>query len=76
MTAVESFSIQQPTLVSNSIVIVFPTSSNLTYILQYKNDLTDTNWTGLNTNKGTGSLITNQDSTTTQTSRFYRVQAK
>ncbi|HTL56011.1 MAG TPA: choice-of-anchor Q domain-containing protein [Candidatus Limnocylindrales bacterium] len=76
MTAVESFRIQPPTLVSNSIVIVFPTSTNLTYILQYKNDLTDTNWTGLNTNTGTGNLITNQDSTTTQTSRFYRVQAK
>ena len=73
--AAESFTILPPTVADNRIAIVFPTSLNLTYVLQYKNSLTNANWTVLATTIGTGDLMTNQDSIT-RSARFYRLQVK
>lgn len=55
-------------------VISFPSQSQATYSLQYKNNLTDTSWTtlpGSVTGDGTTKYIT--DTTATGTQRFYRV---
>jgi hypothetical protein len=65
--------ILQPTLSSNRLNIVFPSQLNLSYVLQYKNQLTNAAWTALTTNAGTGGWVTNQVSTTNPPSRFYRV---
>jgi hypothetical protein len=71
-----SFSLLQPTLSSNRLSIVFPSQIGVSYVLQYKNHLTDSAWTSLSTNAGTGNYLTNQDLTTNQPARFYRVKAQ
>jgi hypothetical protein len=58
---------------SNQIAIIYPTSPYANYVLQYKNDLTNSTWTPFSTNAGVGGLVTNLDSTTNQVGRFYRI---
>lgn len=50
------------------------TQNGRVYRLEYKNMLTDSNWTGLPLVAGNGSLRTLTDSTATETQRFYRVR--
>jgi hypothetical protein len=57
----------------NQIAIIYPTSLYATYVLQYKNDLTNSTWTPFSTNAGVGGMVTNLDSTTNQVGRFYRI---
>jgi hypothetical protein len=57
--------------------IAVPSTIGLSYTLQYKNSLTDTNWTNiLPSAPGTGSPLLLLDTTATGTGRFYRVHAQ
>ncbi len=59
---------------AGNITISFPTQSGFSYQVQYKNHLTDANWTALGGSiAGDGSVKSAGDSTA-PTSRFYRVQ--
>jgi hypothetical protein len=54
----------------------FPSSAGATYEVQYKENITDPDWTTLATNIGTGEWITNELPMTNETSGFFRVLAK
>ena len=57
--------------------IATPSVTGLTYTLQYKNSLSDTNWTDiLPSTSGTGNSLLLIDATATGTTRFYRVHAQ
>jgi hypothetical protein len=54
----------------------FPSSPNVSYETQYKDDLTDPNWIPLMTNISAGEWLTNEVAATNEPSRFFRVIAK
>jgi hypothetical protein len=54
----------------------FGSQAGFTYVVQYKNTLSTSNWTTLITTNGTGAPITVQDSFSNNPSRFYRVRAQ
>ncbi len=57
-----------------SVGLSFQSVSGLTYTLEYKTLLTDTNWTPIPPSiTGDGTVLTLQDSDSTEVSRFYRV---
>jgi len=58
---------------TNVFAFVYNSATNTTYIVQFKTNLNQTVWFPLITNIGTGGPITNRDSTTNSSSRFYRV---
>jgi len=66
-------SLAAPSLGKSGFTFSFPTVSGLTYIIEYKTSLNDTNWLPLLTNPGSGSIYTHTDAATTP-SRFYRVR--
>ena len=68
--------ISRSAIVSNNFQLVYPTYSNLNYVLQYKNTLKDPYWIGLMNTIGTGTLVTNSDPLTNPPSRFYRIMVK
>jgi alpha-tubulin suppressor-like RCC1 family protein len=51
-----------------------PTRSGKVYLLEYKNSLADSNWTGLPLVAGNGGVITLTDPTANGSQRFYRVR--
>ena len=51
-----------------------PTISGKVYLLEYKNALADSNWTGLPLAAGNGGVITLTDPTANGSQRFYRVR--
>jgi hypothetical protein len=53
----------------------FPSSTGVTYEVQYKENLTDSEWISLMTNSGTGDWLTNV-LTTNGASGFFRVLTK
>ncbi|MDB6068156.1 MAG: hypothetical protein JWR26_4364 [Pedosphaera sp.] len=55
-----------------SVILSIPTQAGFTYSLEYKNNITDANWTVLSTVTGDGSVKTANDAAV-GTSRFYRV---
>ena len=50
--------------------------TNLTYLIQYTDQLSNPNWVSLATNSGTGATITNSYSVTNAASGFYRIQVQ
>ena len=60
------------TRAGNTTTLTFPTASGFSYIVQYKNNLTDPAWQTLGTYNGTGAGQSAND-TTTQGRRFYRL---
>lgn len=62
------------TIGTNGFAVNVPTRSGRVYRLQYKNSLTDTDWTSLPLVAGTGGTIVLTDPGTNLTQRFYRVQ--
>jgi hypothetical protein len=59
-----------------NVQISLPTQSGYSYQIQYKNSLTDANWTPLGSAiNGNGSIQSANDSIT-GTSRFYRAQVQ
>jgi hypothetical protein len=59
-------------VVSNQFVFGVSTVSNATYVLEYKDWLTDPLWTPLSTNQGTGGVLMFSEPLTNR-SGFYRV---
>lgn len=59
-----------------NVTFAFSTQPGLSYIVEYKNSLTDAVWTPLATNPGTGSLFTNKAAVATSAQRFFRVLAE
>ena len=64
--------------VSNTFYLSFQSLTNLTYIIQYTAQLSDTNlnWVSLETNNGTGGVITHSYPVTNAASGFYRIQVQ
>ena len=58
---------------SNSVAISIPTESGRVFALQYKTNLTDTNWIALPLAAGTGTNRTLTDTNATDPQRFYRI---
>ena len=54
----------------------FYTTTGLTYVVEYKNDLNALSWTPLATNTGAGNILTYTEGVTNLFSRFYRVVAR
>jgi hypothetical protein len=52
----------------------FPTELGPSYVVEYKLNLTNANWTPLSTNLGTGAAVTVTDSLSAAPTRFYRVR--
>jgi hypothetical protein len=60
--------------ISNSLVnVAFPTQSGVTYRIEFKDELTDPDWTLLTSVVGTGGSVTRQDPAELRAHRFYRV---
>lgn len=75
ITPAPTFSIS-PSVSGANVNLSFPSFNGYTYQAQYKNNLTDANWTNLgSTTNGTGATIILTD-THTLPNRFYRVSAQ
>jgi hypothetical protein len=61
---------------TNSFNFSFMTVNGLTYAIDYKNTLNDTNWLLLRSVAGNGSVLTITDPPATGRSRFYRVRTE
>ena len=59
---------------SNGFAVSVPTARGKAYFLEFKNSLTDAQWTVLNAAPGDGSLKTFADASAGPTQRFYRVR--
>jgi len=57
------------------VTISFTTIAGPTYTLEYKNSLSDANWTPAGTAPGTGNTVSITDPAATAATRFYRVRA-
>ena len=62
----------QPAVRADTFQFSFQSASGLAYLIQYKDQLSNTNWTSLATNNGTGDLVT-YSYPATNASGFYRV---
>jgi len=54
--------------------LIFPTVINHDYTIQFKTNLTDTAWSNLTTNHGSGTTVTVPDSTAASKQRLYRLR--
>jgi alpha-tubulin suppressor-like RCC1 family protein len=66
--------ITNPVLTSNAFTFTLPSQSGRIYDIEYKTNLTDTNWTSLSLTPGAGQSIQLTDPTATNAQRFYRIQ--
>lgn len=66
--------IGSPVLMGQGLCITVGTSVGSTYVLEYKNALTDATWTVLQTVPGTGEVVAFSDDTTSSETRFYRIR--
>jgi len=60
----------------NSFSVSLSSQPGVSYILEYKNALTDSSWTALPAVTGTGSTLTLNNTSATGSRRFYRVRAQ
>jgi hypothetical protein len=56
--------------------LIFPTVINHDYTIQFKTNLTDTAWSNLTTNHGSGTTVTVPDSTAASKQRLYRLRIR
>jgi alpha-tubulin suppressor-like RCC1 family protein len=63
-----------PTVGAGGFGVSLPSQSGRVYALEFKNLLTDSNWTALPLAAGTGRWLRLADSTATKSQRFYRVR--
>ncbi len=68
--------ISSPKLTGTTFTLSVPTQVGFNYTLEYKNSISDPNWTAVQTVSGTGSIITLTDPGATGPSRFYRVRVQ
>jgi len=66
--------ISRVTYTPNGFNVALPTQNGRVYVLQYKNLLTDSNWTALPLAAGNGGILMVTDPTVAGPQRFYRVQ--
>lgn len=66
--------ITNPAMTSNAFNFTLPSQSGRIYAIEYKTNLTDTNWTSLSLTPGAGQSIQLTDPTATNAQRFYRIQ--
>jgi hypothetical protein len=64
------------TLVDNNFTVSVPTIPRFTYLLEYKNSLTDSAWTTAQALTGNGGTITFTDPNATSPTRFYRIRVQ
>ena len=75
LTVLAPASLSQAVLTTNQFSFAFPTRTNVTYVIDRKGSLAETNWTPWKTNLAlTTGWITNQDFTTNGPSGFYRLR--
>lgn len=68
--------ITSPTLVGSTFTLSVPTQVGFNYTLEYKNSISDANWTVVQTLNGTGGTITLTDAGATGSSRLYHVRVQ
>jgi len=68
--------ILNPAHSGNTTTFSFLTQSGHTHYVEYKDNITDLNWTPLSTIPGTGAMTLVTDSTATGKTRFYRVRSQ
>jgi hypothetical protein len=61
---------------TNTFMFTFSVQTGFTYVVEYKNTLTNSTWTTLLTTNGAGSAITVRDALSNNSSRFYRIRAQ
>ena len=66
--------VTNPAKSTNGFSLSLPTLNGRVYSLEYKNTLTDTNWTTASLFAGTGGTRTLTDAHSTGAQRFYRVR--
>ena len=75
-TQASSPKISNPRLTGTTFTLSVPTQVGFNYTLEYKNSLSDANWTAGQTISGTGGTITLTDTTATGSSRLYHVRVQ
>lgn len=66
--------VRAPTMANGSASLAFPTEAGKSYVVQYKNALSDPTWIDLETVVGTGGSLPVTDTTAGhQPARFYRI---
>jgi hypothetical protein len=68
--------ISNPTIVGRTLRFTVPTAVGSTYVLEYKNLLTDVDWAVAQALAGTGDVVTFTDDTTSSPARFYRIRVE
>jgi hypothetical protein len=75
-TQASSPKISNPKLTGTTFTLSVPTQIGFNYTLEYKNSLSDANWTVVQTIGGTGGTIVLTDSGATGSRRFYHVRVQ
>ena len=68
--------ISSPKLTGTAFTLSVPTEVGFNYVLEFKNSLSDANWTGVQTNSGSGGMISLTNNGAIGPSRFYRVRVQ
>lgn len=64
-------------LTTNGFTFLFPVQTDLTYVVEYKNDLSETSWFSLSTNRGTaGTALVVTNPVSSAPARFFRVRVQ
>jgi hypothetical protein len=65
--------ISNPKLTGTTFTFSVPTQAGTNYVLEYKNSISDANWTPIQTNNGNGAMMNMTNLGTVSPSRFYRI---
>jgi hypothetical protein len=68
--------ISSPKLTGTTFTLSVPTAVGFNYVLEFKNSLSDINWTGVQTNRGSGGMIGLTNNGAIGSSRIYRVRVQ
>jgi hypothetical protein len=68
--------ISKLSIVRQTLSFTVPTVVGSTYVLEYKDSLTDTSWTVAQTLAGTGDVVTFTDDTASSPARFYQIRVE
>jgi hypothetical protein len=68
--------LSNPQKAGTTFTVSVPTQVDFDYVLEFKNSLSDANWTAVQTNSGTGGPITMTNTGIAVPNRFYRVRVQ
>ncbi|MBI4327886.1 MAG: hypothetical protein HY674_21860, partial [Chloroflexi bacterium] len=68
--------ITNPRLSGNTLTLSVPTEAGITYILEFKNLLSDATWTAVQNVSGNGGQMTLSDTSASSQTRFYRIRVE